>query len=154
MATTYQTDSYANGQSNARSVPPGALIAVDFDTATSPGANVGSAVVLAINDEIRLCYIPDNAVIEGYNIDIGDMDGGAALVMDLVDGAGTKYQTGLTTGQAGGKITGANADTRRIGIAQTFTHAQAYLSLKVTTGAVSSSGAAGRVSGSVVLRSQ
>ena len=152
MATTYSTDAYANGQSNTKTVPPGTLIAVDFDTNVSPGANVGAAIVLAINDEIRLCYIPDNAVIEGYNIDIGDMDGGAALELSLRDGAGNIYQAAITSGQAGGKITDANAITRFIGVAKPYTHAQAYLTLLVTAAAASASSAAGRVSGRVLLR--
>jgi hypothetical protein len=151
---TYSTNKYASGAALTPSVPPGTLIAIDFDTAVSPGANVGAAVVLTAvaPDIIGLCWIPANAVIEGYNIDIGDMDSGATLVFELQDGAGNVYQAAVTTGQAGGKITAASAAVRMIGVAQTYTAAQAYLALVVTVAATGASGAGGRVSGSVLLR--
>lgn len=139
-------DAYAKGQSRGKSIYPGTVQAIPFDTNVSPGANVAAQVLAA--DTIPLAWIPEGSKVVGYNIDMDDLDSGATLVMDLEYGDGTNIQTGLTTGQGGGKITDANAvATHVIGPGVTLTKAQSFVRFLVTTQSAGAPPGNGRISG-------
>ena len=148
----YETDNYASGYALAAKggvYPQWA----EFDTNVSPGANIGN-VVLALNDEIRLCWLPTPGRLEWYAIDIPDLDGGADLVFDLRDGLGNVIQSAIIAGQAGGRITAHSAAVRQLAIREYVASATSYLTLLVTTAAASAPGTTGnRVVGNVCYRS-
>jgi hypothetical protein len=129
----FSTDKYALGAAGA---PTGVYPQIiPFSTANAPGANIPASQDLGTSDLIGLFYVPTPGRLGGYSIDIGDLDGSAALVFVLEDGQGNVYQSGITTGQAGGRLTDATAIANRVGQILYTSAASAYLRLRPSTGA-------------------
>lgn len=92
---------------------------------------------IVANDVVTLCEIPPGVRVVDYDLFVDDIDTGTTAVFDLgeLDAPGTgialAYETGLTTGQAGGvaratkvaHLTSNKANKRTLGMK--FTGAQA-----------------------------
>lgn len=147
----YQTDNYGNGSAvSARSgvYPQIAL----FTTATSPGTPFQTSTVLGTSDLINLFWIPTPGRVHRYAIDIGDLDGAAGLVMVLEDGQGNVYQSGITTGQASGRLTDATARIAQVGQILYTSQASAYLRLRPTTATASGITTSAQITGDALFK--
>jgi hypothetical protein len=129
----YQTDQFALGVSLA---PRGGVYPQmgQFST-VSPGSGLAASVLLGTSDYINLFYIPTPGRLFNYSIDLGRLDQGSALVLRLEDAQGNVFVSGLTTGQAGGRITDATAAVALMGNILYTSPASAYLRLRAVTAA-------------------
>lgn len=147
----YGTDNYGLGYNLAAKagVYPQAT---EFNTAVSPGANLAISALLGTSDTIGLFWIPTPGRLHGYAIDLGDLDQSAALVLILEDGAGNVYQSGITTGQAGGRLTDATARIGVVGQIDYLTPSLSFMRLRPSTAAGAGITAAAQINGTARYR--
>lgn len=147
----YGTDNYNLGYNLAAKagVYPQA---VEFSTAVAPGGVFAISSLLGTSDNVGLFWIPTPGRLHGYAIDIGDLDASASLVLVLEDGAGNVYQSGITTGQAGGRLTDATARIGVVGQIDYLTPSLSYMRLRPSTAAGAGAVAAANITGTARYR--
>lgn len=150
MSTRTGTDQYERGQAQVGSVAPGSVLAIVFDTNNSPGANI-STTILAADDIIPICWIPEGSVPVAWHIDIADLDAGSQLDLALEYGDGTDLDASVNA-QSAITITDADADVNVVGVDQSLSKANSYIRFLVVTGAQTVHAAAARISGMFLVK--